>query len=130
MRLDFHHLGVACSSLEDALKHYSALGYTQETEIFIDTLIGIKCVFVTSYGSPRLELCEALPGSEVLNPWLAHGSPIYHMAFKIETSWKDFVPSSGEKIVFGPVPAVAFENNKVWFTLSRNRQLVEYIANE
>jgi len=130
LRLDFHHLGVACSSLEEGLKHYSALGYSQETEIFVDKLIGIKCVFITSPGSPRLELCEALPGNQVLNPWLAHGSPIYHMAFKVEKSWDEFVPSPGERIVFGPVPAVAFEDNKVWFTLGRNRQLVEYIANE
>jgi methylmalonyl-CoA/ethylmalonyl-CoA epimerase len=128
--LEFHHIGIACSSIEEALKQYSCLGYSQESEVFIDSLIGIKCVFMSSYGSPRLELCEALPGNMALNPWLAHGSPMYHMAFKVETPWEDFALSPGERVVFGPVSAVAFNGKKIWFTLRRNRQLVEYIENE
>lgn len=130
MKLEFHHLGVACLSIEEALRQYSGLGYSQESEIFNDSLIGIRCVFITSNGSPRLELCEALPGNLALNPWLANGSPIYHMAFRVETSWEDFVPSSEERVVFGPASAVAFNGNRIWFTLRRNRQLVEYIENE
>ena len=130
MNLEFHHLGVACTRIESGLEHYENLGYVRETETYIDEVLGIKCLFIVMEGSPRLELCEALPGNNVLTPWLAGGSPIYHLAFKIDIKSNEFKKSFGEKIVFPPTPAIAFHGKKVWFTLRANRQLVEYIEND
>jgi methylmalonyl-CoA/ethylmalonyl-CoA epimerase len=130
MNLKFHHLGVACSRIESGLEYYESLGYVKETETFVDYQIGIKCLFIVMQDSPRLELCEALPGNNVLTPWLAGGSPIYHLAFKVDIKWDKFKKGPGEKIVFPPTPAIAFHGKKVWFTLRANRQLVEYIEND
>jgi hypothetical protein len=79
--------------------------------------------------SPRLELCEALPGNNALEPWLKNGSPIYHLAYKVNLHSEEFKKNNHEKIVFPPTPALAFSGRKVWFTLRANRQLVEYIEN-
>ena len=129
MNLDFHHLGVACESIDSGLDYYSNLGYQRETEIYTDLVLGIKCQFIIMSGAPRLELCEALPGNNVLLPWLASGSPIYHLAYKVDINWESFQKTVGEKIVFPPTPATAFGGKNVWFTLRGNRQLVEYIEN-
>jgi methylmalonyl-CoA/ethylmalonyl-CoA epimerase len=129
MKIEFHHLGVACKSISSVVDSYKNLGYTEETGIYVDTLLGIKCQFIVMEGSPRLELCEALPGNNVLEPWLASGSPIYHLAFKFGGKWDEFQRKSDEKIVFLPTPALAFAGKNVWFTLRGNRQLVEYIEN-
>ena len=129
MKIDFHHLGVACKSINSTLQSYKNLGYEEESEIYVDTLLGIKCQFIVMQDSPRLELCEALPGNKVLDPWLASGSPIYHLAFKIDGKWDAFQRMPDEKIVFPPTPALAFQGKNVWFTLRGNRQLVEYIEN-
>lgn len=130
MNLEFHHLGVACRRISTSLNYYQSLGYIQESELFVDPVIGIKCLFIKLQDSPRIELCEALPGNDALSPWLASGSPIYHLAFKVNVPLEDFKTTSGEKIVFGPIPAVAFQGKKVWFTLRANRQLVEYIEDD
>lgn len=129
MNPEFHHLGVACTSIASSLNLYLDLGYEVETEIYTDYVLGIKCQFIVMHGAPRLELCEALPGSKVLNPWLASGSPIYHLAYKVDLKCNDIPQNPNEKIVFYPTPAVAFGGKKVWFTLRANRQLVEYIEN-
>lgn len=130
MNLEFHHLGVACVSLESGFEFYENLGYVKESAIYVDYGLGIKCQFIVMQGSPRLELCEALPGNNVLTPWLAGGSPVYHLAFRVDIDWNEFKKDPGEKIVLPPTPAVAFNGRNVWFTLRRNRQLVEYIEND
>ena len=129
MRLEFHHLGVACNSIQSGLKHYKSLGYEVESELYNDPVLGIKCLFISMDDSPRLELCEALPGVSVLSPWLSNGSPIYHLAYKVSVRWDEFQKSVNEKIVLPPTPAVAFQGKNIWFTIRRNRQLVEYIEN-
>jgi hypothetical protein len=127
MVLKFDHLGVACADLESSTNLYEGLGYHKVSQIYVDNQIGVRCLFLDMESAPRIELCEALPGINLLNPWLSSGSPIYHIAFKVTQDWKNFSPSPGEHLVFGPVPAVAFEGKNVWFTLRKNRQLVEYI---
>ena len=129
MKILFHHLGVACTSIQSSLDYYKTLGYEEESEIYRDELLGIKCQFIAMKDAPRLELCEALPGNYVLAPWLQGGSPIYHIAFNANIKFEDYVKSNQEKIVFPPTPALAFQGRKVWFTLRANRQLVEYIEN-
>ena len=129
MKLTFHHLGVACASIESGLEHYKTLGYEEESGIYSDQSLGIKCQFIVMLNSPRLELCEALPGNNLLTPWLESGSPIYHIAFKVDLKSDEFKKNQSEKIIFPPTPALAFQGKKVWFTLRANRQLVEYIEN-
>jgi len=127
MSLEFHHLGVACHDLEKGISEYQSFGYEEESESFTDASIGIKGIFMIKKDAPRIELVQNLPGFTVLDAWLSSGSPMYHIAFTINESFHSFQKERGEILVFGPIPAVAFANQEVWFTLRKNRQLVEYI---
>lgn len=79
----FHHLGVATASLEKELPGYTLLGYSREGDVFTDPIQGIRGLFITGEGTPRLELLENLPGSTTLDVPLKKGQKIYHMAYYV-----------------------------------------------
>ncbi len=119
----FHHLGIAVNSILDDKLTYLSLGYTEETAIYVDQNLGIKCQFFLHSSGPRIELVEALDGIEVLDPWLKGGSPIYHMGFEVEGGYQ---PTNALQI-FPDTPAVAFGGRNVCFYLKKGRQLIEFI---
>jgi methylmalonyl-CoA/ethylmalonyl-CoA epimerase len=125
----YHHTGVACHRLEDETLWYTgSLGYEPEGAIFSDPLQGIRGCFLTS-GGGRIELLEALPGSNALAPWLQRGFSIYHLAFEVlelETAI-DELDKARARLVSPPKPAVAFGGRRVAFCVRPNMMLVELI---
>ena len=125
----YHHTGVACHRLEDEKRWYTgSLGYEPEGEIFTDPLQGIRGCFLTS-GPSRIELVEALPGSEALTSWLQRGFAIYHLAFEVSglEATIDRLDQAGARLVSPPKPAVAFGGRRVAFCMRPNLILVELI---
>ena len=127
MILNFHHIGIACVDISESALNYQQLGYVPEGSIFNDESIGVRGQFMTMKNAPRIELVENLNDSSILNGWLRAGSPMYHLAFMINIPFHKFERGIGEIIVFGPSPAVAFQEGEVWFSMRENRQLIEYI---
>jgi methylmalonyl-CoA/ethylmalonyl-CoA epimerase len=126
--LRFHHLGVACRDLERESGVYAAIGYAPESGDFEDPRQGIKGRFLAGPG-PRLELLVQLPGSDVLEPWLAGPARIYHQAFEvddIESAIAD-LERAGARVAAPPTPAVAFEGRRIVFLLFGGMQMVELI---
>ena len=125
----FHHLGIACRSLEREADAYAALGYVRESDEFDDAGNGIRGVFLSGPG-PRLEVIVDRPGARVIEPWLRRGSAVYHAAFEVD----DLADAIAEltvargKLVVAPRPAVAFAGRCIAFVMLRNRMLVELIA--
>jgi methylmalonyl-CoA/ethylmalonyl-CoA epimerase len=125
----YHHTGVACRRLEDEERWYTgSLGYEPEGEIFTDPLQGIRGCFLTS-GEGRIELVEALPGSDQLAPWLQRGFAIYHLAFEVSDleATIEQLDIAGARLVSPPKPAVAFGGRRVAFCMRPNLMLVELI---
>jgi methylmalonyl-CoA/ethylmalonyl-CoA epimerase len=125
----FHHLGIACRSIDAEARAWAALGYTRESERFEDPIQGIRGEFWTGPG-PRAELLEALPGSAVLAPWLDRGVKIYHLAWEVDdldAALEEAKDKRG-RVVTGPVPAVAFGGRRIAFVAFPSLLLAEYIA--
>jgi methylmalonyl-CoA/ethylmalonyl-CoA epimerase len=128
--LVFHHVGVACRSIDAELREFAALGYVVEGPRFVDPLQGIRGQFVCG-AAPRLELLEALDEEGgVLAPWMRSGIKLYHLAYETEALATSIVTmrAEGAKLVVEPVPAVAFAGREIAFLMLRNRMLVELIA--
>jgi methylmalonyl-CoA/ethylmalonyl-CoA epimerase len=123
--MNFHHIGIATRDLLKIRQDYLDLGYSAETEVISDPKIGINCQFLIHPSAPRIELVEQLENSNVLDPWLRSGSPMYHMAFMVEA----FAPARVSKSmkVFDLCPAVAFQGQNVSFHLRKDRFLIELI---
>src|SRR5437867_1804876 len=77
--LTFHHLGVASPDLTAEVDALSSLGYAAVGTPFTDPVLGVRGLFLRGCG-PQLEVLEQLPGSTVLDGWLARGVRIYHQA--------------------------------------------------
>ncbi|WP_116449862.1 VOC family protein [Blastococcus litoris] len=126
--LDFHHFGVACRDLDRESQAYALLGYHVEGDDFEDGVQGVRGRFLVG-GGPRMELLVPLSGRDVLEPWLAGGSRIYHQAFM--TSDLDAalraLSGAGGRTVVAPVPAAAFQGRRICFVMLRTMSLVELI---
>lgn len=125
----FHHLGVACRSLQPQAAVYGSLGYVTEGREFDDAAHGIRGVFLTGPG-PRIELVVNRPGSSVLEPWLRRGGGVYHFAFEVDDIDRaiDERISMNAKLLVAPTSAVAFNGRSVAFLMLRNRLMIELIA--
>lgn len=126
--LSFHHFGIACGDLERETRAYALLGYHPEGQDFEDPAQGVRGRFLVG-GGPRLECLVPLPGSVVLEPWLAAGSRIYHQAFvtaDLDASQRALC-SGGGRTVVAPVPATAFGGRRICFVMLRTMSLVELI---
>ena len=125
----YHHIGVACRDLEkEQLWYVGVLGYQPEGEGFADPLQGIRGRFLIN-GGTRIELLEALPGSDVLAPWLQRGMTLYHLAFEVSglEAAIDRLAVSRTRLVSPPKPAVAFDGRQVAFCMGPNLLLIELI---
>ena len=129
--MKFHHTGIACRRLERETRSWTSLGYTLEGSIFSDPLQGIRGQFMV-LGSARIELLEALPGSHVLDPWLANGSPLYHFGYEVAEVSEGIqnLSGSGFKVISEPRPAVAFNGREVVFLIRSNRMVIELIESD
>ena len=125
----FHHLGVACRSLDREAEVYAALGYERESDEFDDPGNGIRGVFLSGAG-PRIELVVDRPGERVVEPWLRRGSAVYHAAFEVDDLPRSIaeLTATHAKLIVAPRPAVAFAGRWIAFVMLRNRMLVELIA--
>jgi methylmalonyl-CoA/ethylmalonyl-CoA epimerase len=131
--LDFHHVGVACTAIEDEAERFRPLGYRIDGAAFEDPVQGVRGMFLMGQ-SPRLELLQPLAGADggVLAPWLARGAKLYHLAYVADdlSVAIDRFRAQDAKLVVPPVPAVAFDGREIAFLMLRNGVLVELIAKD
>ncbi len=125
--LTFHHLGVACAKIDDEIGVWTALGYRAEGVDFVDVAQGVRGLFMVG-GGPRIELLEAIGGSDTLAPWLKRGVKIYHLGY-IAASLSEAIAAfeaKGATLARAPTPSVYFKS-RIAFLLMPNLTLIELI---
>src|SRR4051812_31675080 len=126
--LEFHHIGIACRTLEIERGDHELLGYQPEGELFEDPKQRIRGLFMT-LGPMRVELLEPLGPGSPLDGYLKRGIKIYHQCFScvdISRSIEELV-ARGARVVSTPQPAVAFGNRPIAFLLLPSQMLVELV---
>lgn len=124
----FHHLGLACRSIEAELLTWTQLGYCAEGDVFEDPIQKIRGVFVVGCG-PRLELLEPAGTGSPLDGYIGRGVKLYHQAFEVLDfgSAIALLSGSGAKLVAPPQPAVAFHGRRIAFLMLPGLNLIEVI---
>ena len=126
--LEFHHIGLATSSLEDEFKAYRFLGYTRENTIFEDEEQGIRGQFITAPGQPRIELLENLQGSSTLDVWLKNRIKMYHFAYKTHNIEEAIKVLNANKIrLVTPLKYSIYFETRICFLLLSPNFLIELI---
>ena len=126
--VDFHHVGVATRGIEKELPLYLLLGYQREGKLFTDPEQGIRGLFLTAEGQPRLELLENLEDSKTLDKPLEHGQKLYHMAYlveNIEGAMKALAVNRAK--VVAPLKHSVYFGARICFMMLPNMGMVELI---
>jgi methylmalonyl-CoA/ethylmalonyl-CoA epimerase len=130
--LRVHHIGVAVSSLEDAVPAYRAIfGYELLSGPFEDALQRVSVCFLGSGrpGEPAIELVAPAAERSPIGAVLARGVGAYHVCYEVPDVEAALAHARAHRcvIVSQPVPAVAFGGRRIaWFYMP-TRQLVELL---
>jgi methylmalonyl-CoA/ethylmalonyl-CoA epimerase len=123
----FHHLGVACSSIDRAAASYTSLGYSLEST-FEDPIQGVAGAFYVGNG-PRYELLADLPGRETVAPWILRRMPtVYHQAWLVPDLERAIAQmrAAGARPTSEPAHSVYF-TGPIVFLMTKAMVLVELI---
>lgn len=128
----FHHLGVAVSSIEQALPLYTELfGHRVLSGPFEDRIQKVKVCFVGSGhpGEVVVELVEPLGDDSPVKQMLAKNLAAYHVCYEVPDLDAALGAVRARKwVVLGkPVPAVAFEGRRIAWFYTTTKQLVELV---
>ena len=128
--LKFHHIGMACFTLEDSMTFYEQLGYCSSTPID-DPIQGVRVCFLEKDGMPRLELLapnnEESPINRIL---LTQGVTPYHICYETNNLLQTFFKLRKEYrfvVVSKPSPACAINNRYVAFMFRKDVGLIELV---
>lgn len=126
--LDFHHIGVASKSIEQDEAAFALLGYSRESRIFEDELQGIRGVFLTAKGQPRLELLSDLNESGTVAPHLVRRNKMYHFAYQVAEIEKarEVLIRYGAKEI-SPLKQSSFFGTRITFLMMTNMYMIELV---
>jgi methylmalonyl-CoA/ethylmalonyl-CoA epimerase len=123
----FHHLGVACASIDRAASAYTSLGYQLEST-FEDPIQGVRGAFYVGNG-PRYELLSDLPDRQTVAPWILRRMPtVYHQAWLVPDldAALGTMQSAGGRPT-GDAAASVYFKGPIVFVMTRAMVLVELI---
>lgn len=128
--MKFHHIGVACESIEDTAGQYALLGYTA-SPVVTDPLQNIKISFLTHPDMPLVELLAPVDGnSPVVDVLKKNGTTPYHICYSVDdldSAIKD-LRKKRYIVVSKPKPANAIEGNRVAFLYHKAMGLIELVG--
>jgi len=130
--LKVHHLGVAVTSIRDALPVYENLfGFRVLSGPIVDPIQKV-CVCFVGTGSAAdvvIELIEPASDESPIASVLRKSGGAYHVCYEVEnvaTTLQRF-QDQGCRIVSGPVAAAAFDGRPIAWVFTPTRQLVELV---
>jgi methylmalonyl-CoA/ethylmalonyl-CoA epimerase len=127
MKLD--HIGIAVSSLEDALRTYQSLGFHVEDIITIEEQ-KVR-VAILPAGESQIELLEPTADSSVIQKFLeTKGQGVHHLCFKVKSLEKKLSELKMTSVqVLDQVPCLGYEGRKVAFLYPKTTQgvLIELV---
>jgi glyoxalase/bleomycin resistance protein/dioxygenase superfamily protein len=124
----FHHIGMACRSIENEPAGLIAIGYAAEGPPILDPIQKVRVQFFSGTG-PRIELVEPAGPESPVSGILKRGAKFYHLAYEVQ----DFDETVGilEKDAFRSIapasPAAAFGMRRIVFMMSKTGTLLELI---
>ena len=131
-KIEFHHLGLATTSEDEAIKHLSSMGYNITNAVY-DPLQEVYQQMCTSTYMPNIELIftsnkSAKPLESILKKKISN---IYHICYitsSTDLALKHF-NSSGVRIMElrKPLPAKIFNNNLVSFYFIEGFGIIELL---
>lgn len=124
--MKFHHIGLAVSNIQDEIKYYRSIGAVEFSKIFNDEIQNVRIAFFM-LGGIRYELVSPLSSGSPVDNLLKNKKRIYHTCYEVlDLEDKiNFFQNLGALLVLPPTRAVALDNRRVSFLLTRPGDLIE-----
>lgn len=128
--LKLNHIGIVVKNIEDYIIH--SLPFEEYTVVnnVIDNYQEARIILISPKFSPYIELIQPLSEkSSTFNFLNKNGDSIHHMCFEVENLEeldKILIEKKIKKIT-SPVKAPLFNNKKVVFGYTKNRNIIEFL---
>jgi methylmalonyl-CoA/ethylmalonyl-CoA epimerase len=127
------HIAVVVRSIEQAIPLWqSAFGYAPMTSPVINTRQRVRVVFLAKKGSIVIKLVEPTDASSPVQSVAARGGGLHHLCFKCESLDDELrrLQQQGMRLLAGPEPGEAFDNEPIAFVYAGQGLNVELVATE
>jgi methylmalonyl-CoA/ethylmalonyl-CoA epimerase len=127
-----HHVGFVVSNIAAEIGGFLAsLQATWNEKIFMDPLQKVKVAFLRTpnRADAQIELVEpVVPDSPVL-AFLNKGGGLHHLCYEVDDLDEHLrsMRLQGHVLVRKPHPAVAFENRRIAWTITKQKLLLEFL---
>lgn len=127
------HVGIAVRSLEPSILRWrDAFGYRQATEIVVNTRQQVRVVFLEREGSLPVKLIEPTGEDSPVYAFVRRGGGLHHLCFRAASIAPELarLAALGMRVVAGPQPGEAFEDEPIAFVYAGEGLNVEIIDTE
>lgn len=124
------HIGVVTKSLKKGIILWTdTFGYKQKTQPVINTRQKVKVVFLEKAGSIDIKLLEPVDETSSIHRFALKGGGLHHLCFKCDDldSQLTAFNSNGFRVLAGPEPGEAFENENIAFIYATQGLNIELI---
>ncbi len=112
------HVGIAVRSLQEGVSTWrDTFGYSQATDVVLNTRQDVRVVFLTKPGSLPVKLIEPADRASPIYAFSQRGGGLHHLCFRCESVplQVERVRAAGSRVLAPPQPAEAFENEAIAF---------------
>jgi methylmalonyl-CoA/ethylmalonyl-CoA epimerase len=127
------HVAILVRSLEQAIPLWqSAFGYAAMTSPVVNTRQRVRVVFLAKKGSVVIKLFEPTDESSPVHAAAARGGGLHHLCFRCESLDDELarLQHQGMRLLAGPEPGEAFDNEAIAFVYAGQGLNVELVATD
>jgi len=124
------HVGIVVGSMAKAIDHWKTyFGYRQATEPVINTRQKVSVVFLEKPGSMPIKLIEPTGSDSPVAAHARRGGGLHHLCFSCDELGEelDRLKNAGARVLAGPEPGEAFDNEKIAFVFAGQGLNIELI---
>ncbi len=128
MKID--HIGIVVRDIPAAISHWHTIfGYTQLTEIVVNSRQKVKVVFLRKKNSILIKLIEPVDDSSPIYQFARRGGGLHHLCFKCDDMQREIkrLEDLDLRILVPPQPGEAFDNNDIAFIFAKMGLNIELI---
>lgn len=127
-----HHVGFAILSIENEISAFrSSILASWDGKIFHDPLQKVRVTFLQT---PRptdalIELVEPAADDSPVGQFLKRGGGLHHLCYEVPDldAHLEKMRAGGGVVVKPPLPAIAFENRRIAWVVTRQKLLLEFL---
>jgi methylmalonyl-CoA/ethylmalonyl-CoA epimerase len=130
-----HHVGFAIHSIEREIAAFrSSILASWDGKIFHDPLQKVRVTFLQTPNptDAMVELVEPAADDSPVGQFLKRGGGLHHLCYEVPdlVAHLEKMKSGGGIIVRPPLPAIAFENRRIAWVVTRQKLLLEFLEQE